>query len=165
MEFRTMLCVDLRLNRTEKYCSEVSPVTALVQAQIAAEQVVSVVTGSDCRDACPTAEAIYKRSCGTQCIAFLPINELMMRSVSMLLAFALAVLLAAPACHAGFGPAGMEPSSAQAVYKLPRDHAMHGAAKFYETNDYMEWSVPRQMICCMAVAAVLWHSILLGDSL
>jgi hypothetical protein len=71
-----------------------------------------------------------------------------------MLAFALAVLLAAPVCHAGFGPAGMEPSSAQAVYRLPRDHAMHGAAKSYETNDYMEWWVPVHQICCRAVAAV-----------
>ena len=35
------------------------------------------------------------------------------------------------------GP-GIEMSSGQAIYSLPRDHAWHGS-EFYQTNDFNEW--------------------------
>ena len=42
---------------------------------------------------------------------------------------------AAPPSFAG---SGIESTSAQALYSLPRDHAYHGG-KFYQTNDFNEW--------------------------
>ena len=35
------------------------------------------------------------------------------------------------------GP-GIEMTTGQALYTLPRDHAWHGG-KFYQSNDYNEW--------------------------
>ena len=35
------------------------------------------------------------------------------------------------------GP-GIETSSGQAIYSLPRDHAWHGS-EFYQSNDFNEW--------------------------